>query len=128
MAIPPALLHGPHAVRWGSRATPPGARRRNRRFEKENVAQLAVDYVRAKYPFYARSNGTDHIILTNEDWGSCQLDGPSGRGFLPPFLEPLIVLTVWAHSLNMAMGTERPCFRPGRDIAIPPLMVPNVYR
>lgn len=92
------------------------------------MVAFAKEYIRKRWPHFDRSGGANHIVLTNSDWGNCVLGGPGGYRAMSTVLEDLMTLTLWGMSKNMTYGDDRPCFRPGRDIVIPPIMKPEVYR
>ena len=103
-------------------------RRRTRNDNKQNVVSFAKEYIRQRWPYLDRRGGADHIVRPNSDWGNCARGGPGGHGAMSPVLDDLMTLTLWGMSKNMTLGDDHPCFRPGRDIVIPPIMEHQVYR
>eukprot|EP00271_Cylindrocystis_brebissonii_P018260 TRINITY_DN5097_c0_g1_i1.p1 TRINITY_DN5097_c0_g1~~TRINITY_DN5097_c0_g1_i1.p1 ORF type:complete len:809 (-),score=113.99 TRINITY_DN5097_c0_g1_i1:232-2547(-) len=97
---------------------------RNRLWQKNEVLEWSIQYISDKWPFYKRKNGADHIVMTNDDWGNCEI-GPRGIG--APLLDPLITITLWGQTKNAALEDKNPCFKVGKDIVMPPRMDPNVY-
>eukprot|EP00897_Mesotaenium_endlicherianum_P001025 jgi/Mesen1/10923/ME000095S10258 len=84
-----------------------------------------VAYVNTTWPYWKRSSGSDHIFVTNDDWGNCEVDN---WGFGEQrFLAAAITLTLWGYRKNMRMEDTHPCFVAGKDIAIPPNMPPTLY-
>lgn len=99
---------------------------RNRGGMKFPLIVAAVEYVQKTYPtFWKKYKGRNHFILENDDWGICELG--FNYGFADPFFEKLIVVTLWGHTRNMLLEKENPCFRTGKDIVMPPVMIPTVY-
>ena len=91
----------------------------------------ALDWVKTKYPYWARRGGTDHIWAFPHDEGAC---------IAPIELRPSILLTAWGRSelhppnsttvmpehnwhqgepfLSQMYGSHR-CFEPHKDILMP---------
>eukprot|EP00897_Mesotaenium_endlicherianum_P002165 jgi/Mesen1/1977/ME000147S01071 len=98
------------------------------RWHNERIKHLqsAIAYIEATWPFWNRSNGADHIFLTNDDWGNCEMD-LSAKGFGTEELAVPITLSLWSYTKNMWAAPDRPCFVNGKDIALPPKMTPHLY-
>ncbi|CAI7847398.1 unnamed protein product [Closterium sp. NIES-54] len=93
---------------------------------KANTLAWAVSYLRSTWPFWDRSNGSDHVFVTNDDWGNCDI---SVSGERDSFLANSITLTLWGLTQNMNLeDAPNRCFKAGQDVAIPPMMVPDVYK
>ncbi|CAI5498721.1 unnamed protein product [Closterium sp. Naga37s-1] len=96
------------------------------RLMKANTLAWAVSYLRSTWPFWDRSNGSDHVFVTNDDWGNCDI---SVSGERDSFLANSITLTLWGLTQNMNLeDAPNRCFKAGQDVAIPPMMVPDVYK
>ncbi|GJP79125.1 hypothetical protein CLOP_g9376 [Closterium sp. NIES-67] len=93
---------------------------------KGDTLAWAISYIRATWPFWDRKNGSDHVFLTNDDWGNCEI---SIHGELEPLLANSVTVTLWGLTQNMHLE-DKPngCFRPGQDVVIPPMMAPDVYQ
>jgi len=95
---------------------------------KANIVTLALDYVKARFPFYNKSGGVDHFVMTNSDWGVCEMGGASPHGERSPIGRGISVLSLWGCARNMHMEENGECFRPGRDMVVPPDQDINVFR
>lgn len=98
---------------------------RNRGGYKESLVVLALNYIKRTWPFWNATGGKDHIILTNDDWGNCEI-GPWGER--DPYLDNVVTLTLWGHTKNMKLKDSKECFRKGIDVVMPPVMDPLVYK
>ena len=86
----------------------------------------ALEYIQTTWPSaWARNGGRDHFVVENSDWGICEVE-EYGRG--SPKFDTVMVLSLWGHARNSGLGAEAPCFRPGKDIVLPPFMDPIVYK
>lgn len=102
---------------------------RGRNLNWSNLLTFALQHIRERWPHYNHSSGgSNHIVLTNSDWGNCEMGGPGLQWSMSPVLDGVMTLTLWGMTKNMVGGLERPCFRPGRDIVLPPIMSPGVYK
>ena len=94
------------------------------------LIEAAVGYVRAKFPFWNRTGGGDHMLPFTGDDGAAWL-----RGRLP-LLEHAIFLTHWGFRCNGARLRRNPLHcvraqlgfrshRSGQDVVLPPLHSPH---
>lgn len=71
----------------------------------------AIDYIRHEYPFWNNSGGIDHVFWTSGDRGACALRSN--------VTQTPIKLTHYGR-FGRQEGGSSVCFRPGRDIVVPP--------
>lgn len=91
---------------------------------------MVLDYIKEKYPFWQRKEGLDHFVFVNSDWGACEVGGMwlYSYGELHPIMDEVSAFTLFGCSKNMNLNDERPCFRKGRDMVLPPFQDPTVFK
>eukprot|EP00271_Cylindrocystis_brebissonii_P001473 TRINITY_DN11728_c0_g4_i1.p1 TRINITY_DN11728_c0_g4~~TRINITY_DN11728_c0_g4_i1.p1 ORF type:complete len:925 (-),score=228.51 TRINITY_DN11728_c0_g4_i1:1056-3536(-) len=94
---------------------------------KMAIIRLAFGYIARTWPkYWQRRGGRDHLILSNDDWGICEIGPEYGRP--GTFFANITVLTLWGNTRSMHLTSHDPCFQRGKDIVLPPVMVGEVYK
>jgi len=103
---------------------------RNRGDKRASVLDWAKEYIREKFPYWKKYGSMRHFVLTNSDWGNCEMGGAWGSfyGDMHPCVKDLFTVTLWGMKLSMHMERKGRCFREGIDIVMPPDQDPVLFK
>ncbi|XP_065868155.1 probable glucuronoxylan glucuronosyltransferase IRX7 [Euphorbia lathyris] len=87
------------------------------------LLKSAVDFVSKNYPFWDRSNGSDHVFVASHDFGACfhTLEDRAREDGIPEFLRNSIMLQTFG------VNYDHPC-QNVENVVIPPYISPESVR